>query len=75
LIDIDIISISSNTSKVRRTDGGLDLVHFYEDKVKDIIGDKTRESRKCKICKWVSYLCSRSDKSLKKLFCGTGELT
>lgn len=51
LVDIDVISISGNASKVRRADGGLDLAHFYEDKVKDITGDKTRESRKCKICK------------------------
>jgi len=57
LVDIDVIGISRNTSKVRRADGGLDLAHFYEDKVKDITGDKTRESRKCKICKWVSFFC------------------
>jgi len=42
LVDIDIISISRNASKVRRADGGLDLAHFYEDKVKDITGDKMR---------------------------------
>jgi hypothetical protein len=65
LVDIDVISISRNASKVRRADGGLDLAHFYEDKVKDITGDKTRESRKCKICKWVSFFCWRSDETLK----------
>ena len=65
LVDIDVIGISRNTSKVRCADGGLDLAHFYEDKVKDITGDKTRESRKCKICKWVSFFCWRSDKTLK----------
>jgi|SRR5882762_6862730 hypothetical protein len=56
LVDIDVISISKNTSKVRRADGALDLAHFYEDKVKDITGDKPRESRKCKICKWVFFI-------------------
>jgi hypothetical protein len=51
LVDINVTSISKNTSKVRRADGGLDLVHFFEGKVEDVTGDKTRESRKCKICK------------------------
>ena len=67
LVDIDVISISKNTSKVRRADGGLDLVHFFEDKVKDITGDKTRESRKCKICKWVFFFCGSSDGMLKMI--------
>lgn len=41
------------------------MPHFYEDKVKEIISDKTRESWKCKICKWFSCFCCLSDKTLK----------
>jgi hypothetical protein len=63
LLDIDIISISRNESKVRCAEGALDLAHFYEDKVKEIIGDKTRESQKCKICKCVSSFCGCSDRT------------
>jgi hypothetical protein len=59
------IGISRNESKVQRAEGALDLAHFYEDKAKEIIGDKTRESQKCKICKCVSSFCGHSDRTPK----------